>query len=619
MVVAPDITAVQEPQTKTLLEVDGEGIGTIYWKPADEINVFYGTTSTHYVSQNDANATTAVFTTTDIIGISEGAATNIWGLYPYNSSATCTGAAVTTTLPATQYGVPGTFDDDLFITLAHNNSTALTFYNVCGGIKFSLSRDDITSITFRGNNNEDIAGDITLDFVNDLPHVSVTSGQKEITLTPKAGGTFDSGEYYYIIALPGTLSGGFTMTFETDTEIGTFNYTSKAVTIRRSIFSKKDSIDGYASFVAKSVVTNLSASGTANCYIVTSAGDYKFNASVKGNSNESVGTPVSVSVLWESFGTSAAPSVGDLVNSVFLNEGYVFFTATDAKGNALIAVKDSGGNILWSWHIWCTNPPTEHVYNNSAGTMMDRNLGAISSAKNNTGALGLMYQWGRKDPFLSGNAISYASIYNQTKATSTLSWPAAENMVDHLSGNTTLAYATSHPMTFLYVTDDNRDWYAQKGYQDNELWAPEKTKYDPCPLGWHVPASGRDLSEVSSNGIWADAFNNGNQAFNISVSSRGYGYNFGIEHLLGNYATIWYPSAGLLLGKHSSDSQPGGGLQSGGDIGSYWSCSDTGSDFTSGRMSNYFEFATYNSTWVSVRFDYIMRADGLSVRCQKQE
>lgn len=618
---APDITAVQEvgKNTKSTLDVDGEGIGTIYWTPADEINVFYGTASTHYVSQNAVNATTAVFTTTDIIGISEGASENIWGLYPYNSSATCTGTAVTTTLPSIQYGVPDTFDDDLYITLAHNNSTALTFYNVCGGIKFSLSRDDITSITFSGNNNEDIAGDISLAFSEGLPTVSVTSGVKEITLTPKAGGTFASGEYYYIIALPTTLSSGFTMSFETNTEIGTFNYTSKAVTIKRSVFSKKNGIDGFASFVSKPVVTNLSANGTANCYIVSSAGDYKFNASVKGNSNESVGTPASVSVLWESFGTSVAPSVGDLVNSVSLNEGYVYFTATEEKGNALIAVKDSGGNILWSWHIWCTNQPAEHVYNNSAGTMMDRNLGAISAAMNNVGALGLLYQWGRKDPFLGGNAISYAGIYNQAKATSTLSWPSAEIMTEHLSGNTTLSYATSHPTTFLYVTGDTKDWYAQEEtYQNNALWDAEKTKYDPCPVGWHVPASCYNLSNVSSNGIWADAFNNGKRSFNISVSSSGSGYNFGNGHLLGNYATIWYPSAGLLMGTHASDSQPGGGLQSSGDIGYYWSCSFTDVLFTNGWNSNKFEFNTYGASSVSVSLGYAFRSNGYSVRCQKQ-
>lgn len=250
---APDITAIQEVQnnTKSTLEVDGLGVGTIYWTPADEINVFYGTTSTHYTSQNAVNATTAVFTTSDIIGISEGASENIWGLYPYNSSATCTGSAVTTTLPATQYGVPGTFDDDLYITLAHNNSTALTFYNVCGGIKFSLSRDDITQIKFRGNNNEDLAGDIRLNFVDGLPNVSVTSGLHEISLTPKTGSTFVSGQNYYITLLPVVLSLGFTMEFTTSSsQVGIFNFSSSPITIKRSIFSKKADIDTYALFPA---------------------------------------------------------------------------------------------------------------------------------------------------------------------------------------------------------------------------------------------------------------------------------------------------------------------------------------------------------------------------------
>ena len=92
----PEITATQEngQATKSVLEVDGEGVGTIYWTPADEINVFYGTTGTHYVSQNTEIVSTAVFKTTDVIGINEGSSDNIWGLYPYNENATCTGSAV---------------------------------------------------------------------------------------------------------------------------------------------------------------------------------------------------------------------------------------------------------------------------------------------------------------------------------------------------------------------------------------------------------------------------------------------------------------------------------------------------------------------------------------------
>ena len=138
---APDITATYDNagSTKTVLVTDAEGVGTIYWNPSDEINVFYGSTSTHYVSTNTADATTAVFTTTDIIGSNENAPTNRWGLYPYNASATCDGTNVTTTLPSSQKGVASSFDDDLYITLAHSQTNEFRFFNVCGGIKFSLS------------------------------------------------------------------------------------------------------------------------------------------------------------------------------------------------------------------------------------------------------------------------------------------------------------------------------------------------------------------------------------------------------------------------------------------------------------------------------------------------
>ena len=152
---------------------------------------------------------------TDIIGSTESAQENIWGLYPYNEDAVCDGGSVTTTIPATQQGIAGTFDDDIFTSLAHSTSTVMTFYNVLGGIKFSLSRDDIQTITFKGNNNEDIAGKVSLSMdANDKPVAEITEGEKTIILTPKEGTAFAKSTNYYLVMLPSVLSNGFTMTFE---------------------------------------------------------------------------------------------------------------------------------------------------------------------------------------------------------------------------------------------------------------------------------------------------------------------------------------------------------------------------------------------------------------------
>ena len=248
---APDIKAKVESdqKTRTSLSVDESGSGTIYWNPSDKIDVFFGSTKASYTSQNASDAITAVFKTSDSVSGADITSGNIWGLYPSNSSSSCDGNAITTTLPATQYGVPNTFDKNIFPAVAHSSSTNLQFYNVCGGIKFNLAFDDIKKITFRGNNNEDVAGEVSISFVDGVPKATVVNGAKEITLTPKTGATFTKGADYYITLLPGTFSDGFTMSFTTtDGSVAFFNYSEGEVTIRRSIFSRKSNLDVYASF-----------------------------------------------------------------------------------------------------------------------------------------------------------------------------------------------------------------------------------------------------------------------------------------------------------------------------------------------------------------------------------
>lgn len=530
---APTIYASQEntPDTRSSITVNSEGVGKILWSPADEISVFYGaSTGVLYTSTNTEPAAEAAFTTTAIIGSNEGASSNIWGLYPYNSSAVCDGSSVTTTLPATQYGVPGTFDDDLFVTIAHSTSTNLHFFNVCGGIKFSLSRDDISSITFAGNNNENLAGDISVSFVDDLPSVSVINGQNTIILTPKDGGTFAKDTYYYLVVIPQTLSGGFTMTFETETQLGTFNYTDKAITLKRSVFSKKDDIDTYSVFKNKPYqdAIDLSSNGTANCYVVSSSGSYKIRA-VQGNSNSSIGDVRGAKVLWESYGGETAPEVGDIINpDVFFSDGYLFFKTNDAfrEGNALIAAySDSNctdGNVLWSWHIWCTSDDlSSNLVNlrNNAGTIMDRNLGSTSGTRSAYSCFSLLYQYGRKDPFLGGYHEDQQTI---KQAASTGEWNTAA-----LTGydNT-----VKNPTTFF------SSW--AEGDDDAISWSEHKNKYDPCPPGYRIP----DKYVYSAA---AEYYSGESSMWSIGTRGTIIGWYNGDNY--SNYQSVWFPNTNALF------------------------------------------------------------------------
>ena len=326
---------------------------------------------------------------------------------------------------------------------------------------------------------------------------------------------------------------------------------------------------------------DLSLSGSSNCYIVSKAGISRFPA-VKGNSSTSVGSVNSVEVLWESFGTSTAPKVGDLIKTVFYNDGCVVFQTADTfkEGNAVIAAKDASGTILWSWHIWLTDEPDTCSYQNVDPLVMDRNLGATSATPGGVGALGLLYQWGRKDPFLGSSSIS-----SSVEAKSTITWPSA---VSSSSSRGTISYATEHPTTFISYNDANYDWYySGSSSTDNTRWQSTKTIYDPCPAGWRVPDGG-------SNGVWNKA---GFDDQSYDSSDEGMLFGSGISS-----PATWYPAAGY---RRSSD----GALLSVGYLGNYWSVTPYGSD------AYYLGFNYYGYV---IPTNDSHRADGQSVRCLQE-
>lgn len=278
-----------------------------------------------------------------------------------------------------------------------------------------------------------------------------------------------------------------------------------------------------------SAATDLSSTESANCYIVSETGLYKFKA-VKGNSNESVGNVATADVLWETFGSDVTPMYGDLISGVCHKDGYIAFelNKTFKEGNAVIHAKDAEGNIIWSWHIWMTDKPQEQVYFNDAGTMMDRNLGATSATPGDVGALGLLYQWGRKDPFLGSSNINEA-----VEAKSTIEWPSA---VKSNASNGAIEYATAHPTTFIEADDD---WYyTGDDTSDNTRWTTSETSksiYDPCPTGWRIP-------DGVNNSIWAKAANC-NSLSDYKYDNINVGINF--SGIFGLDSNIWYPAAGL--------------------------------------------------------------------------
>ena len=281
----------------------------------------------------------------------------------------------------------------------------------------------------------------------------------------------------------------------------------------------------------------------ANCYLVSSPGNHSFNALFKGRTFDSVGTPKSAKVIWETFNDDNPIKEGALITSCSLNEttGNVQYTINpDAKsGNAIIAVfsGDNGaGTILWSWHIWYVEgydaDASAEKYP-SGKTFMDRNLGALSAEARNPKANGLLYQWGRKDPF-PGKVF--------TEGTATISATADFYALQRYEASgifpTDIDYSVANPLTFVC------NWNEAK---NTELWSGEISLYNPCPKGWTIP-KGRQSSTYGVNaddGDWSGIKRENFERFKTKIGGAYY------TDMNGNNIS-WYPGSGRRLNNNGN-------------------------------------------------------------------
>ena len=105
-----------------------------------------------------------------------------------------------------------------------------------------------------------------------------------------------------------------------------------------------DFYDGQVSEVIRP--KDLSAAGVANCYIVTEGGWYSIDPK-RPDGTTVAGT--AADWVWS--------SGSGLVSGVHLSAGRIVFQTSGNAGNAGIALTNSTGEIVWSWHIWMTQAP----------------------------------------------------------------------------------------------------------------------------------------------------------------------------------------------------------------------------------------------------------------------
>lgn len=222
-------------------------------------------------------------------------------------------------------------------------------------------------------------------------------------------------------------------------------------------------------------------------------------------------SPHSARILWQ--------DVPYLVTYAELVHGYVRFSLHEKcrteglQGNAVIAVYDESGNILWSWHIWVNSGIKDIKYNDlsyvdpetsrwtslSNVRIMNMNLGATKPSwvvgEDPLPCYGFYYQWGRKDPSPIPSSYNYGQSDMTTKPYYYMDEGERKRVYRYLDLSPTVEMGALHPLdivapsqfTQAYVNDWLFDSVDQLwGYNPSTKKVEKKTIYDPCPYGYRV-------------------------------------------------------------------------------------------------------------------------------------
>ncbi|SKA20211.1 hypothetical protein SAMN02745202_02467, partial [Segatella oulorum] len=252
------------------------------------------------------------------------------------------------------------------------------------------------------------------------------------------------------------------------------------------------------------------------------------------------------------------------------------------NGNAVIAVKNASGTVMWSWHLWfihddalntvnCTNFQN-HKYKFTRETLGWKytawsvstysaprkvrvkveqtvaNGGVKQSAyitiTQNPGnarqGYSTLYQFGRKDAFPGTDTTPDGSFSVEQSSGYSL-----QNTIRH--PDIFYGYYSGYSVYFKNIwSADNTNW----GYNDDPV---VKTVYDPCPAGFHMPASnaftgfttdGQNYGPMNVSGTWDWGWNFNNKITSPDApvyfpASGRRDYDNGFVQVVGFYGHYW--------------------------------------------------------------------------------
>ena len=231
------ITAIHGPETRTGIENGGT---SVLWSVGDKLRVFNGRGDAEFLSQNEEPVRIAEFHG----NLDYFPGDTLVGVYPWREDASFDEGQLSVTLPYIQQGIAGSFADDMNLSVAVSTTMSMAFQNVCGGVRFTVSRDDIHAVALEGRDEEDLAGKLNIGFKEGAPFIkSIEEEAKRVLLVPSDGETFQPGKWYYMVLAPVDLSLGVRVTFFTEDGKKGVAESENPLTVTRSFFLGKENLD----------------------------------------------------------------------------------------------------------------------------------------------------------------------------------------------------------------------------------------------------------------------------------------------------------------------------------------------------------------------------------------
>ncbi len=479
------------PGSRTSMKMDGVGTGTLVWDTDDAVMLSNGSQTMSLYVEEGGSTTAALYARASLLD-----GTDFYAVYPSASTSGYESGVFTVEIPSSQNYVPGGFDRETFPMVALcDDKRNFEFRNAASLISVVPSSDDsslagqaVARITITAAQN--MAGTVSVAYEAGHEIETKCTGTRSVSIS---GDGLRFGDPVFFVVAPGSYT---EFTVRVTLQNGFFYKTTlpDPVTVDRSRWRQVEAVlnGGY---------TDLSEQETANCYVITKPGSYRFRANVRGNGR----VPASCTDILDSPITDGQnvymyhlDGEDFLMEPLSYAEGYIFFTTVEDElptGSMLVSLRNAEGITLWSWHIWA-NPQIADVALSNGQTWMNMNLGALHTGFSSNGYNGYYYQWGRKDPFIQKYTTSTgASALAPFKSHASQADGSIMNAIEHpeiFYGGYHLSGNNDTIEDWAMFNDDNEPKYYDLWNMDctgdlqTELPAA-KTMFDPCPAGYHVP------------------------------------------------------------------------------------------------------------------------------------